>query len=74
MGSVFGFISSDIKEKMDILYKLLKESQDSTCLNTVKEMIEYEKKAELLDKKGYISGSRTLLRLHRGLGSISNRN
>lgn len=31
-------------------------------------MLDYEKEAQLLTQKGYVSGSRTLLRLHRGLG------
>lgn len=66
MGSVFGFISKDVKEKMDILYELIKDSKDFT---TVKGMIEYEKTNKLLEKKGHVSGSRTLLRLHRGLGT-----
>lgn len=66
MGSIFGFISKDVKEKMDILYELLRESNSFT---TVKGMIEYEKNNKLLEKKGHVSGSRTLLRLHRGLGT-----
>lgn len=70
MGSIFGFICKDVKEKMDILYELQRESGDSRCFMTVKGMIEYEKNNDLLEKKGYVSGSRTLLRLHRGLGNI----
>jgi hypothetical protein len=34
---------------------------------TVMSMIDYERSAELLQKKDYVSGCRTLLRLHRGL-------
>lgn len=65
MGSIFGFISSDVVEKIGILHDLLKETKAFT---TVKGMIEYEKNNKVLDKKGHTSGSRTLLRLHRGLG------
>lgn len=70
MGSIFEFISSDVKEKMDLLYDLLKTQNDSKDFSTVKGMIEYEKHNKLLKKKGYTSGSRTLLRLHRGLDFI----
>lgn len=69
MGSIFGFICSDVKEKIEILRKLSKVSNESEYFSTVKRMIDYEKKNGLLDKKEYTSGSRTLLRLHRGLGS-----
>lgn len=68
MGTVFGFVSSDLKNKMEILSEFLKGEQ-SANFRTVKTMIEYEKNNSLLAKKGYVSGSRTLLRLHRGLGN-----
>lgn len=67
MGTVFGFVSSDLKIKMDILNEFLNGDQGSH-FETVKTMINYEKENSLLTKKGYVSGSRTLLRLHRGLG------
>ncbi|XP_018577644.1 ceramide-1-phosphate transfer protein isoform X2 [Anoplophora glabripennis] len=70
MGTVFGFVSKDLKAKMDILNEFLKDSNKSENFITVKKMIEYEKQNELLNKKGYTSGSRTLLRLHRGLDFI----
>lgn len=70
MGTVFGFVSKDLKAKMDILNELLKDSNKSENFITVKKMIEYEKQNDLLNKKGYVSGSRTLLRLHRGLGKL----
>lgn len=68
MGTIFGFISTDVNEKMEILNQLLKQPNETTCFTTVKGMIEYEKNNGLLNKSGYTSGSRTLLRLHRGLG------
>lgn len=67
MGTVFGFVSSDLRSKMEILSEFLSGEQ-SAYFETVKSMIQYEKNNSLLMKKGYVSGSRTLLRLHRGLG------
>lgn len=68
MGTVFGFVSSDLRSKMDILREFLNGEQAS-YFETVEKMIAYEKDNNLLAKKGYVSGSRTLLRLHRGLGT-----
>lgn len=68
MGSVFGFVSSDLKQKIEILIELVsKEEQNYT---TVKSMIMYEKNNNILDKGDYTNGARTLLRLHRGLDFI----
>lgn len=67
MGTVFGFVSNDLKSKMDILSDFI-NGEDGENFETVKTMIEHEKRKNLLEKKGYVSGSRTLLRLHRGLG------
>lgn len=67
MGVIFGFVSQDLRSKMDILYGFVKDSSNSQNYTTVKQMIEYEKHTQLLDKKDFTSGSRTLLRLHRGL-------
>ncbi|GJQ70061.1 hypothetical protein Trydic_g22541 [Trypoxylus dichotomus] len=68
MGAVFGFVSKDLQSKIDILSDLQK--QNSNNFDTAKKMIEYEKNCNLLHKNGYTSGSRTLLRLHRGLDFI----
>ncbi|KAF2886212.1 hypothetical protein ILUMI_19962 [Ignelater luminosus] len=70
MGVVFGFVSKDLRSKMDILYEFLNNQETLEHFQTAKKMIEYEKGNELLFKKGYTSGSRTLLRLHRGLDFI----
>lgn len=69
MGTIFGFVSSDLKSKMDVLYAFLENDATSLHFRTAKSMIEYEKENNLLKKKEYVSGSRTLLRLHRGLGN-----
>ncbi|KAF5287070.1 hypothetical protein FQA39_LY16055 [Lamprigera yunnana] len=70
MGVVFTFVSKDLRSKMDILYQFLQNSETSDHFHSAKKMIEYEAVNNLLDKKGYTSGSRTLLRLHRGLDFI----
>ncbi|KAM0735346.1 Ceramide-1-phosphate transfer protein [Formica fusca] len=68
MGSVFSFVSSDLKQKIDILTNLLKKNDQQ--YTTVKSMIEYEKENKQLDKSDLSNGTRTLLRLHRGLDFI----
>lgn len=67
MGKLFGFVSSDIKAKLDLLEEMRRKDTDGN-IKTVKKMIAYEKEESLLQKKGYVSGSRNILRLHRGLG------
>lgn len=69
MGSVFGFVSSDVKSKIEILESHRKK-ENAEQFETFSKMMEYEKSSALFDKKDYVSGSRTLLRLHRGLGII----
>lgn len=68
MGSVFSFVSSDLKQKIDILIDL--KNKDTQNYTTVKSMIEYEKENKLLEKGDFVNGARTLLRLHRGLDFI----
>lgn len=68
MGSVFSFVSSDLKQKIDVLSEFLNKNDQN--YKTIKTMIEYETKNKLLFRGNYINGARTLLRLHRGLGII----
>lgn len=68
MGTVFGFVSSDVKAKIDILEMLRQKHDDGTNFESFSSMLEFEKSSGLLSKSDYVSGSRTLLRLHRGLG------
>ncbi|XP_011648158.1 ceramide-1-phosphate transfer protein [Pogonomyrmex barbatus] len=68
MGSVFSFVSSDLKQKIDILIDL--KNKDTQNYMTVKSMIEHEKENKLLEKTDFVNGARTLLRLHRGLDFI----
>ncbi|ENN76291.1 ceramide-1-phosphate transfer protein [Dendroctonus ponderosae] len=70
LGTVFGFVSKDLAQKIDHLNKLLRDNDTSHKYKTVKTMIEHEKETEILHKKGHTSGSRTLLRIHRGLDFI----
>lgn len=67
MGTIFGFVSSDIKAKLTILEEFRRNTEVHSKFETVKSMIDYEKSSDLLQKKDYVSGCRTLLRLHRGL-------
>jgi len=69
MGTVFGFVSNDVKSKIEILEELRKK-ENSDKFSTFNSMMNYEKTTGLLNKSDYVSGSRTLLRLHRGLEFI----
>ncbi|KAJ8962982.1 hypothetical protein NQ317_013787 [Molorchus minor] len=62
--------NKDLGAKMDTLNELLNHPEKSENFMTVKKMIEFEKDNGFLNKKGYTSGSRTLLGLHRGLGEL----
>ncbi|KAG8035659.1 hypothetical protein G9C98_001087 [Cotesia typhae] len=66
MGSVFSFVSSDLKQKIDVLNDLVNKNDN---YQSIKSMIDYEKENKLLEKSDYTNGARTLLRLHRGLGN-----
>jgi len=43
MGVVFGFVSKDLRAKMEILYEFLKNQETAANFETVKQMIQYEK-------------------------------
>ena len=66
MGSVFGFVASDVQSKLDILEEFRKGDQKDD-FETVETIILFEKRENLLDNSKYVSGCRTLLRLHRAL-------
>ncbi|KAM4563335.1 ceramide-1-phosphate transfer protein isoform 1-T2 [Odontesthes bonariensis] len=70
LGSVFGFISKDAVNKIQILVSYLGGENGSQYV-TVQAMVKYELENELVDltKRGSHpeSGCRTLLRLHRAL-------
>ncbi|XP_028266071.1 ceramide-1-phosphate transfer protein [Parambassis ranga] len=70
LGSVFGFISKDAVNKIQILVGHL-DGENGSQYVTVQSMVKYELENELVDlsKRGSHpeSGCRTLLRLHRAL-------
>lgn len=69
IGTVFSFVSSDVKSKIKIMEKH-GESDNADYYDTFKRMMKHEKETKLYEKSGFVSGSRTMLRLHRGLDFI----
>jgi len=71
LGSVFSWVGSDVYAKIATLEKYL-EGENKEHYQTIKSMIDYEVKNDLIKakKKDDPSGSRTLLRLHRALEYI----
>lgn len=69
LGTIFGFVGSEILSKMDVLRELKRNDIEGN-FTTMNSMVEYERTHELLYKSNYVSGSRTLLRLHRGFGKL----
>ena len=66
LGSVFGFITSDVKEKIEILRSFRNGHIDREKYEKVEVMIEHE--IDVNKKTSQVLlGSRTLLRLHRAL-------
>lgn len=49
-----------------------KEAENSMYYDSFKKMMKFEKESNLHEKNGFVSGSRTMLRLHRGLGNVFN--
>lgn len=66
MGSVFGFVASEIENKTGVLEQFRKEDECGNFV-TMKNMIKHEKEKGVLKNINYISGCRTLLLLNRGL-------
>lgn len=67
LGSVFGFITADIREKIDILQHH-RGAVKGAKYQTIQSMMQYEIANELTAAQTKpLSGSRTLLRLHRAL-------
>lgn len=71
MGSVFTFVCSEIRSKMDILIELRSNDKENN-FSSMKNMVKYEEENNLLTDSKYVSGCRTLLRLHRGLDFLRN--
>lgn len=66
LGSVFGFVTSDVVEKIGILREY-RNSEVSEKYITIQSMIEHEVETKTTNSKKKASGARTLLRLHRAL-------
>lgn len=66
MGTVFGFVASDVTSKIEILQEF-RQGANGAQFETVEQMIIFEEKEQMLDNPKYVSASRTLLRLHRAL-------
>ena len=67
LGSVFGFITADVKEKIGILQEHRKSENGEKYL-IIQGMFDFEIDKNLTQKRtAPLSGSRTLLRLHRAL-------
>ncbi|OWF39840.1 Glycolipid transfer protein domain-containing protein 1 [Mizuhopecten yessoensis] len=66
LGSIFGFVVSDVVEKIGIL-RDYRKSPDGEHYISVQSMIKYEVQQNITDNKKKESGSRTLLRLHRAM-------
>jgi hypothetical protein len=58
LGSIFGFVSSDVKSKIEILDEFRRKPDVNDKFTSAKTMIEYEVDTELLKKKDYVSGMR----------------
>ncbi len=70
LGTVFGYINSDINEKVAIL-RHYRSGEISEFYRTVKSMMEYEISKDFTVSSEHPNGSRTLLRLHRALAFAS---
>ncbi|XP_077977329.1 ceramide-1-phosphate transfer protein-like [Glandiceps talaboti] len=72
LGPLFGFVASDVRDKVGILEKH-KKTRFGEHFETVQSIVTYEIRENLTKKKseGLLSGSRTILRLHRALEFIT---
>ncbi|XP_033763198.1 ceramide-1-phosphate transfer protein-like [Pecten maximus] len=70
-GKLFGFVASDLESKITIL-KTHRKSENGNAYETIQSMIDFEVTNGITKvSRTPPSGSRTLLRLHRALGFIS---
>ncbi|XP_033764378.1 ceramide-1-phosphate transfer protein-like [Pecten maximus] len=66
LGSIFGFVVSDVVEKIEIL-RDYRKSPEGEHYKSIQSMISYEVEKKTTDNKKKASGARTLLRLHRAM-------
>lgn len=69
LGTVFGFVGSDVKTKIEILQSY-RTGENKSHYETIEMMLEYEKSTDYITSNKESSGSRTLLRLHRALSAF----
>ncbi|KAK8750850.1 hypothetical protein OTU49_015027 [Cherax quadricarinatus] len=69
LGTIFNFVSHDIQKKVTIL-QCYRKGGAGDYYYSIQSMIEYERENNILTGSDQQSGSRTLLRLHRGLEFI----
>ncbi|XP_071523854.1 ceramide-1-phosphate transfer protein-like isoform X3 [Panulirus ornatus] len=70
LGTVFNFVSHDIQKKVTTL-QCYRKGGAGDYYYSIQSMIEYERENNLMMSSDQQSGSRTLLRLHRGLEFIT---
>ncbi|MCL4123588.1 UNVERIFIED_CONTAM: hypothetical protein GTU68_062348 [Idotea baltica] len=69
LGNVFNFVANDVQKKITIL-QCCRKGGAGDYYYSIQSMIEYEKESTILESTTEVSGSRTLLRLHRALEFI----
>ncbi|XP_035698013.1 ceramide-1-phosphate transfer protein-like isoform X2 [Branchiostoma floridae] len=69
LGTVFSFVTSDAKSKIEIL-EAYRASEQGKHYATIESMLQYEKDTGIVLDNKKPSGARTLLRLHRALKFI----
>ncbi|XP_037075912.1 ceramide-1-phosphate transfer protein-like [Pollicipes pollicipes] len=70
LGAVFGFVGSDVQQKL-VQLECLRKSGAAESYVTVQAMMDYEKNNGILESDKAGNGCRTLLRLHRALAFIA---
>ena len=67
LGTVFGFVGSDVHQKL-VQLQCLRKGGAADSYVTIEQMIIYEKENGIFESDKTGNGCRTLLRLHRALG------
>lgn len=67
LGTVFGFVGSDVQQKL-VQLECLRKGGAGEHYATVQQMMSWERESGLLESDKAGNGCRTLLRLHRALG------
>lgn len=71
LGTVFGFINSDVASKLAIMEEYRANQEVCAHYAKLRVMMAYERKSGAIENQRKPSGSRTLLRLHRALEFIA---